>query len=248
MSWTYVAIAGAGLVGSMLGANAQKSAAAQQAAAASEAAKQQREMFDIQNAQLAPYRAAGYSSLNQILAGLKGQQPTFDEKGNIISQGQGTGFFTTMPGQAEIEAMPGYQFALKQGMGATRQAMNPAGGGSNIDRASQKFAIDYTLGTALPQYMAQRQSIYNTLASIAGLGQTAQTQSGAMGMQTAANIGQLGVGAAGALGAGQIGAAQAYGQGLQGLGNAAFMYNLMNPSGGGIMQGSGGGSPYTGPG
>lgn len=238
---------GLGLLGSTMQAGAQKSAAQQQADAARQAMEQQRQMFDILNAQQAPYRGAGYSSLSQILQGLQGAQPQFDAQGNIVGTTQGTGYFTKPLTQADIEATPGYQFALSQGMGATRQALNPAGGGSNIDRASQKFAMDYALGPAYQAALAQRKDIYNTLASIAGLGQTAQTQTGQMGMQTAGNLAQLGVGAAGALGAGQIGAAQAYGQGLQGLGNAAFMYNLMRPpvGGGGGVNVLGGSNAAT---
>lgn len=231
--------AGLGLLGGAMQAGAQKSAAQQQADAARQAMEQQRQMFDVINAQQAPYRQAGYSSLNQILGGLTGAQPTFDAQGNVTGTAPGSGFFTRMPTAEDIQNMPGYQFAVQQGTGAARQGMNVGGGGSNMERAAQKFAIDYTMGQALPQYMSQRRDIYNTLASIAGLGQTAQQQTQAAGMQTAGNLAQLGVGAAGALGAGQIGAAQAYGQGLQGLGNAGFLYNLMRPSGGGAGLGPG---------
>ena len=78
------------------------------------------------------------------------------------------------------------------------------GGGSNVDTARRKFAIDYSTNVGLPQYLSQRTGIYNTLAGIAGIGQTAQGQTQALGQNTAANIGQLGIGGASALGAGQI--------------------------------------------
>lgn len=224
--------AGLGLLGGAMQAGAQKSAAQQQADAATRESERLQQMFNLINAQQAPYRQAGYSSLNQILGGLTGAQPTFDAQGNITGTTPGSGFFTRMPTAEDIQSMPGYQFGVQQGTGAARQAMNVMGGGSNVDRAAQKFAIDYTLGSALPQYMSQRRDIYNTLASIAGLGQTGTQQTGQAGMQTAGNLAQLGVGAAGALGAGQIGAAQAIGQGLQGIGNAGFLYSLTRPSGG----------------
>ena len=231
----------ASMIGGGMQASAQRKAAELQSDAARQAMEQQRQMFETLNAQQAPYRQAGYSSLNQILAGLSGNQPTFDQQGQVTGTTPGTGFFTRMPTAEDIQAMPGYQFGVQQGTGAARQAMNVMGGGSNVDRAAQKFAIDYTMGQALPQYMAQRKDIYNTLASIAGLGQTAQGQTQQAGMQTAGNLAQLGVGAAGALGAGQIGAAQAMGQGLQGIGNAGFLYSLLNrPTIGGGAGGTGG--------
>ena len=116
---------------------------------------------------------------------------------------------------------------MQQGTGAARAAMNVGGGGSNVDRAAQKFAIDYTLGTAMPQVISQRQNIYNTLAGIAGIGQTAQSQSNQAALTTGTNIGQAAIGGATALGAGQIGAANAYASGMSNIGNSALMYALL---------------------
>ena len=69
MTWMATAIIGSSLL-SAYGSSRQASAAAaagdQQAQAAANAAAQQREMFDIQNAQQAPYRQAGYSALTNI--------------------------------------------------------------------------------------------------------------------------------------------------------------------------------------
>jgi uncharacterized membrane protein len=116
---------------------------------------------------------------------------------------------------------------MEQGTGAARQMMNVGGGGSNVDRAAQKFAIDYTLGTAMPQVLAQRQNIYNTLAGIANVGQVAQGQTTQLAQNVAGNIGQAAIGGASALGAGQIGAANAYAGGLSNIGNTALMYSLL---------------------
>ena len=107
------------------------------------------------------------------------------------------------------------------------QGMNVGGGGSNVQRAGQKFAIDYTMGTALPQYMAQRRDIYNTLAGVAGIGQNAQNQSNQIGQNTSTNLGQLAVGGANAVAGGQVGSANAYSGAMQGVGNAAMMYALL---------------------
>lgn len=219
-----------GIGGSMIAGKAAQKGAEAQAGATSEAANLQaqvgrenialqREMYEKGLELGEPYREAGYGALtriNQLLPGL-----------------------TSPVTAAEIQNLPGFQFAMEQGTGAARQMANVGGGGSNIDRAAQKFAIDYTTGTAMPQVLAQRSSIYNTLAGIAGIGQTAT--SGAIGAgqnyganvaniggATAGAIGQLGVAGANALASGNIASANLMAGGLNQLGNAGFMYSLLN--------------------
>ena len=200
--------AGAGLLGAGMQSSAAKSAAAQQAGATNYASDVQRQMFETLNAQQAPYREAGYGALTRIGELLPG--------------------LTAPVSREEILGLPGYQFGIEQGTGAARAAMNVGGGGSNVDRAAQKFAVDYTLGTAMPQVIAQRQNIYNTLAGIAGIGQTAQGQANQMGQNFAGNIGQAAIGGASALASGQIGAANAMASGIGNIGNTALMYSLLN--------------------
>jgi hypothetical protein len=199
--------AGAGLIGSGMQASAATRAGEMQSGAARYAADIQKEMFDIQNLQQKPYREAGYGALTRIGELLPG--------------------LTAPVSREEIMGLPGYQFGIEQGTGAARQTMNVGGGGSNVDRSAQKFAIDYTLGTAMPQVISQRQNIYNTLAGIAGIGQTAQGQVSNLAQNVAGNIGQAAIGGATALGAGQIGAANAYAGGLSNIGNTALMYSLL---------------------
>lgn len=210
MTWVAVAIGGSavlGYVGSREQAGAAREAGAQQLAATKYAADLQREMFDIINKQQAPYREAGYGALTRIGQLLPG--------------------LTKPVSREEILGLPGFQTAIEQGTGAARQMMNVGGGGSNVDRAAQKFALDYTLTQAMPQVLAQRQNIYNTLAGIAGVGQTAQGQVSQMGQNVASNIGQAAIGGATAYGAGQIGAANAMAQGYSNIGNQALMYALL---------------------
>jgi hypothetical protein len=200
-------VGGTSLVSGYMGSKAAQGAAQAQLTGTREASQQQREMFDILNEQNKPYREAGYGALNRINEML----PSL-----------------TKPITAEdIRNMPGYQFAVEQGTGGAMQGMNVGGGGSNVQRAGQKFAIDYTMGQALPQYMAQRRDIYNTLAGVAGIGQNAQNQSNQIGQNTATNLGQLAVGGANAIAGGQVGSANAYSGAMQGVGNAAMMYALL---------------------
>jgi hypothetical protein len=223
MTWVAVAIGGSALLGY---AGARKQAGAAQDAsqlqfqATQDAGRQQREMFDILNAQQAPYRQAGTESLTNI----KEMLP----------------YFTKQVTAQDLRSMPGFEFGMEQGVGATRQGLNVGGGGSNITRGATKFAEDYATNVGLPQYLNQRTGIYNTLAGIAGIGQTGQTQANQFGQNITSNIGQLGVGGASALGAGQIGAANAMAGGYSQLGNAGTLASLLSPSGGyggGITQG-----------
>lgn len=226
MTWVATAIAATAVLG-YAGASKQ-AGAAQQAAQTQLQGTQagidyQKQMFDLLNAQQKPYREAGYGALTKIQDMLP--------------------FFTGMPTAEQVKAQPGYQFGLEQGLGAVGQSMNVLSPGSNVDRARQKFAEDYALQQAYPLYTQQQTNIYNRLASLAGLGQTATGQTSQLGSATGSNLSQLAVGGANALAGGQVGAANAMAGGLQGIGNAAFMYGLMRPSGGG----AGGMTPdYTG--
>jgi len=220
------ALGGSALLG-FLGANKQadaaRSAADLQAQAAQRAADQQMQMFTTLNEQQKPYREAGYGALNQI--------------NTMLPQ------FTKTFGAADLNAnlAPNYEFMRQQGLGATGQATNVASPGSNVDLAKTMFAENYAKSgyqDALNNYRNQQTDIFNRLSGIAGIGQTAQGSAQALGNQTAANIGQLGIGGASATGAGMINAANAQAGGLQGFGNAATMYSLLNPSGASNVSGS----------
>jgi hypothetical protein len=221
MTFVAVAIGGSallGYMGSRKQAKAAESASQLQYEATSDAAKQQREMFDILNAQQAPYREAGYGALNQINTML----PQFTKE------------FTSADLIKNLD--PSYQFMLQQGLGATGQAMNVGGGGSNVDLARQRFAQEYAKSgaqQAFTNYQNQQSNIYNRLASLAGIGQTAQSQTNTLGTNTANALSQLGIGGASALGAGQVGAANAMAGAYGNIGNALTLSSLLTPQGGG---------------
>ena len=240
MAWAIGGSALLGFLGAQEQAGAAESASNLQYQATSEAAKQQREMFDILNAQQAPYRAAGGGALTKISEMMP----------QLTQVPQGYKPFTSA--DLKTNLAPNYEFMLGQGLGATRQALNVGGGGSNVERGGVKFAQDYASNAyqnALDNYMKQEAqkfnqqqtglgNVYNRLAGIAGIGQTATGQTANLGQSTAANIGQLGIGGASALGAGQIGAANAMAGGYQGIGNAATLASLIRPTGGSDVSGS----------
>lgn len=210
LGWAIAGSALLGLVGASKQASAAKEAAQTQLQGTQYAADIQKQMFDLINKQQEPWRVAGGQGLTKIQEMLP--------------------FFTSMPTAEQVKATPGYQFGLEQGLGAVGQGMNVLSPGSNVDRARQKFAVDYSLASAYPLYTQQQTNIYNRLASLAGLGQTATGQTTQAAMGTGANLAQLATGGASALAGGQIGAANAMAGGLQNIGNAAFMYGLMRPT------------------
>ena len=213
LGWAIGGSALLGYLGSQNQASAAESAAQQQYVGTKYAADIQKQMFDVLNAQQAPYRAAGEKALTSIQDMLP--------------------YFTKQPTAADIQGMPGYQFGLQQGLGSVSQAGNVSSPGSNVDLARQKFSTDYLTQQMMPLYMSQQSNIYNRLASLAGLGQTATQAAGSLGQAAGSNLAQLAVGGASALAGGQIGAANAQAAGLQGLGNAGMMYALMRPQTGG---------------
>lgn len=212
MTWVATAIAGSAVVG-VYGAN---KAAQTQKEGAIASAETQKQMFDIQNAQQAPYREAGYSALSDIL----NMKPYLTHK------------FGQEDFQAGID--PSYNWRLQQGNLATTNLANRAGGaiGGNAltglnDYAQGAASQEY--GNAFNRYQTERGNIYNTLASIAGLGGTSLGQTGQLAGNTAANIGQAQMAGANAAAGGIVGASNAISGGMQNYGNMQYVSSLLKP-------------------
>jgi hypothetical protein len=223
LGWALAGSAVLGYLGSQEQAGAAENAANLQYRGTQEAARQQREMFDILNAQQKPYREAGYGALSKINTML----PQFTRQ------------FTAADLNANLA--PNYEFMKQQGLGATAQAANVASPGSNVDLAKTIFAENYAKSgyqDALTNFRNQQTDIFNRLSGIAGIGQTAQGSSQALGQQTSANLANLATGGANALAGGQIGAANAMAGGYQNIGNAGMLYSMLSPSGGSNVSGS----------
>jgi hypothetical protein len=216
MTWGTVATIGGSIIGGYISSKGAQSAADTQSASAREAIQQQREMFDIQNKQQAPYREAGYTALNDIAS----MKP----------------YLTKQYGAEDFAVDPSYQFRLQQGNLATQNLQNASGGavGGNTLKALTDYnqgAASTEYGNAFNRFQTQRSNIYNTLAGIAGIGQTAQGQTNQLAQNVAGNIGQATIGSANAQAAGQIGAANAYGGGIQNAANMYSMSQYLRPTG-----------------
>lgn len=225
---------GAGLASSAISGSAAKSAASTQANAETQAAQEQtqaqeqataaeQQQFQQTQEGLAPYNQAGQAATGEL---------------------QGLSPFSFSPTQAQLEATPGYQFNLSQGLKSTQNGYAAQGLGSS--GAALKGAASYASGLADTTYQNQFNnalSTYNTnlgkLQNLAGIGESAAANTGAFGTQTATNIGNQGittagnigqtaVGSANAIAAGTVGAANASSNAFSSLGNAYLYSNLFN--------------------
>ena len=257
-------VAGANLVSGIMGSNAASDAAAQQAAAANNASALQYNMWQTQNNQLAPSRATGYNALNQIGALGSGQSQVYDANGNPVMGADGkpisqtgTGYLTHQFNNEDLNSnlAPNYAWQLGQGQQALNAQNNATGGlvGGNSLKSMQDYAQN-AAGNAYQQafsnYNTQRGNIYNTLASIAGLGQSAQNTSSTVAGNAANAMSSLGVGAANASAAGTIGSTNAITGGLNNAANMNYLSSILKSSGNPFSNSSNydANGVYTGPG
>jgi hypothetical protein len=227
-------VAGATVVGSLIGAKASKSAASTQAAAAGQASDLQREIFEQTRADQAPYREAGYNALANL-------QRT---AGNV------PGAFKF--GAGDYQADPGYAFRLAEGQKALDRQAAARGGliSGGALRAAQRYGQDMgsqeyqsAYNRALMGYntdVARENQLYNRQAALAGIGQTATNLVGTAGQNYATNVGNLMTGAGAAQAAGQVGVANALTGGMSTYLNYSQNNALLNAlRGGGGNYGSG---------
>jgi hypothetical protein len=201
-------VAGAVVVSSALGSSAAKSAASTQSAAADRAAELQNEQFQQTRQDYAPWREAGVNALGVM-------QKT---AGNV----PGAFSFTNQ----QMYQDPGYAFRLAEGQKALDRSAAARGGlisGGALkaagrygqDMASQEYQNAYN--RALTGYntdVARENQLYNRQAALAGIGQTATSQTAQAGQNYATNVGNLMTGSAAAQAAGQVGQANALTGGL----------------------------------
>jgi hypothetical protein len=170
MSAATAALVGAGaatLGGALISSNAASNAADSQAQGTAKGIAENARQFDVTQANQAPYLAAGKTAL-----------------GTLASEND------TPLDQSKIQMDPGYQFGLTQGQQAIDR--KTAAGGGRISGAALKEAAQYGTDYATTGYSAAygranqaRTDRLNRLAALAGVGQTATQNVGALGAQTA---------------------------------------------------------------
>jgi hypothetical protein len=211
MSFVGVAIGGSVLGAGVNAYSANRAAKGQaQAAAASNAL--QKKMYKQQRKDQEPWREAG----KQALSGLTGNAD-----------------FQRDFAASDFEADPGYAFRMAEGQKALERSAAARGGlqsGGTL-KALTKYGQDVAsqeYGNAYNRFNADRDRRFNRLSSIAGVGQTANSQVAAAGQNYANQYGNNVQGAANANAAAGIAMGNAIGGGLSNIGNIGMQQNWMN--------------------
>lgn len=148
---------------------------------------------------------------------------------------------------SDFQTDPGYQWRMDQGIQGLDRSASARGllfsGGElkALDRYNQEFASN-EYNNAFNRFNIQGTNRFNRLASLAGLGQTAQGQVGMFGMNAANQMGQNYLGMGNAAAAGYIANGNANTNSINslvnGLGSAWGYYNANNGGGGNNFNGS----------
>ena len=193
MTWGFTALAAATVTSAVVGKSAADKAARSQEQAAQLSADAQERMFNKQVELQEPWRQAGMNALAQI----------------------GGGF----TGKVDLTQDPGYAFRLAEGQKALERTAAARGG--LLSGGAMREAQRYGQGMASQEYQnAYNRALtqYNTLASLANIGQTSAGQMSSEAGQYGANIGNLmygaGTGAAQTRASGYLGAANTLMSGL----------------------------------
>jgi hypothetical protein len=197
-------IAGATIGAGLLGAGSSMVGSGKASSAAKDAAAQQKQMYLQTRADLSPFVGAG----SGVLPGLNALAMSGPTGGGPDYISQAAGERPLQMTQANLEATPGYQFDLSQGLKATQSAA--AARGLGVSGASLKGAATYATGLANKTYQdqfnmqqqrftdllnlntgqqGQLQNQYTRLHDTAALGENAAAQTGTAGTSAAATAG-----------------------------------------------------------
>jgi hypothetical protein len=224
-------VAGATVVGSLIGANASSKAASTQASAARDAAALQNEQFQQTRQDQMPWLKAGEQALNKLI-------PMTDY---------------TKFGMDQFTADPGYAFRLSEGQKALDRSAAARGGLISGRALKEAGRYGQEMGSqeymnAFNRYQTERNAALNPLQSLAGVGQTTATNLGTAGAANAANVGNLMTGGAAAQAAGYVGQANAFNSGLGtylNYSNNNALLNALNRNRGGFTSTGGTGLTNT---
>lgn len=212
------AIVASSVVGGVMSSNAAQSAADTQANAQLQAASMQQQNYQQQLALQQPFISAGQAALTNLQAGTA--------PGGAYNQQ-----FT----QADMQNMPGYQFALGQGQQAFNQSaaskgMNLSGAAiQGLDATSQGIA-NQTYQQQYNNFMGAQQQQYANQQNIAAMGANA-TSSAQTGLaSTGANQANLTAAAGATQASGQLASAGAINNSLNSIGQYSMFQSLSNPS------------------
>lgn len=158
------------VAGSGTAAQGYLTAAQQEALASQQAATMAGNQLATTTQNFAPYTTAGATAANQLNAQLPSLTAAFN------------------PTQAGLEATPGYQFTLSQGLKATQNSATARGLGvsGTALQAGDAYATglaDTTYNQQFQNYLNQQQASYNKLLGTSQLGTQATGALGQLGQQ-----------------------------------------------------------------
>lgn len=179
-------------------------ASKQQSNAANNAANAQMQMFNQVQQNLSPYNQFGQGILPQLNNLLSGNPAKM---------------------QSTLQAMPGYQFTLNQGLQSVQNSAAARGLGSS--GAALRGAADYATGLAQSNY----NTYFNQLMAGAGLGENAAANVGNNATAAGGNIGNSLIAAGNAQAAGTLGGYNAINNSIGNIGQYAMMNQFMNQGG-----------------
>ena len=216
--WVAGAVVGSSLIGSMGASDAANTAAQASGQASAASIAEQRRQFDINQANQAPYLAAGTGAVNTLANWM---QP-------------GGQFATTTPFDFNYDqnSDPGTAFRMSEGVKALDRSAASRGGllsGATLkgvqrygqDLGSQEYQNAFNrYTTKFNATTGEEGALYNRMAALAGTGQTAANQVGVQGANMASNIGNAYMTAAANTGNAAMAAAGQRNSAFSGAGNA----------------------------
>jgi hypothetical protein len=246
-----------GATGSVLGAAGSLASGSKSASGSSQSAAMSALEFNQNISNTADYIAQGQSALNTLSGDVEsGLASPYDT--STMPQ------FNWNPTEAGLQATPGYQFTLQQGLQSTQNAA--AAQGLGVSGAALKGAASYATGLAdstygsqltnaintyntqlngwqqgFTDYWSNQTNRYNQLYNIASLGANSAAGQGTSNTQGASNVGNALQTAGQASAAGVQGAATTVSNALNTPSTQNLLTNLL--SGGGSTLGS---TSYTG--
>lgn len=211
----------ASLAGGLFGSSAAEDAGQAQIQAAQIAAAQSEKQYQQTRSDLGGYRDLGAwgSGLLQ------------NRLGDLTAPWQ--------PTQAQLEATPGYQFTLSQGLKSVQNSA--AARGLGISGAALKGAANYATGLADSTWQnvfnadqTQKTNAYNKLFGIAGLGENAAAMTGNAGLTATGQANNALMSGANAYGASTLAGNNALMNGVNGAANNLMTYGYLNRGSGGL--------------
>lgn len=234
MSFVAAAIGAAGAVGSaVISSNAAGNAAEVSAAAAKKANKKQRLLYQAQKGEIQPWMQGGLSAFREMGAD--------DFKRDFTA--------------ADFERDPGYEFRMAEGAkalersAAARGGLRSGGTLKSLSRYNQDFASN-EFEKGYNRFNADRDRRFGRLSAMAGYGERATNQLGALRQNYANAYGNNLMGAAKSQGEAGMAQANAWGGALSSIGQTGMDISSMNwmdrqrqaSGGSGMNGGSAGGS------